>query len=129
MLQRGKLQSNVHAIGFAETPAKAISHCDIVLSLSHFAESFGRTIAEAMAAGRPVIAYDHGHPSELLKNGGGVLVPRFDWKSAARQIRRIARNKALYERLAVEGRSAARPLAEHWPISLIEQIFGLGNPG
>ena len=123
------LPPNVHAIGFAETPAKAISHCDIVLSLSHFAESFGRTIAEAMAAGRPVIAYDHGHPSELLKNGGGVLVPRFDWKSAARQIRRIARNKALYERLAVEGRSAARPLAEHWPISLIEQIFGLGNPG
>lgn len=120
---------NVRAIGFAETPAKAISHCDIVLSLSHFAESFGRTIAEAMATGRPVIAYDHGHPSELLKNGGGILVPRFDWKSAARQIRRIARNRALYERLSVEGRAAARPLAEPWPKSLVAQIFGLGNPG
>lgn len=123
------LPPNVHAVGFAETPAKAIAHCDIVLSLSHFAESFGRTIAEAMAAGRPVIAYDHGHPSELLKNGGGILVPRFDWRSAARQIRRIARDRALYERLSVEGRAAARPLAEPWPISLVERIFGLGNPG
>lgn len=120
---------NVNAIGFSESPAKAISHCDIVLSLSHFAESFGRTVAEAMAAGRPVIAYDCGHPSELLKNGGGILVPRFDWKSAARQIRRIARNRALYERLSVEGRAAARPLAEPWPISIVEQIFGLRNPG
>ncbi len=123
------LPPRVRTTGFAETPTKAISHCDIVLSLSHFAESFGRSIAEAMAAGRPVIAYDHGHPSELLKSGGGILVPRFDWKSAARQIRRIARDRALYERLSVEGRAAARPLAEPWPLSLVEQIFGLGNSG
>ncbi|UWR28354.1 glycosyltransferase (plasmid) [Sulfitobacter sp. S223] len=39
---------------------------DIVLSLSHVAESFGRTVLEAMAAGRPVICYDRGTPPELV---------------------------------------------------------------
>lgn len=123
------LPKPIRAAGHVQTPAKAISECDLVLSLSHFAESFGRTVAEAMAAGRPVIAYDHGHPSTLLGNGGGILVPRGAWRSVARQIKRIAGDSALFERLAVEGRAAARPFAEPWPLSLTEQVFGLGNSG
>jgi glycosyltransferase involved in cell wall biosynthesis len=128
-MPQSHLPKAIRAAGYVQTPVKAISQCDLVLSLSHFAESFGRTVAEAMAAGRPVIAYDHGHPSALLGNGGGILVPRGDWRSVARQIKRVAGNAALYERLAVEGRAAARPLAEPWPPALAEQVFGLGNSG
>ncbi|MDX1572348.1 MAG: glycosyltransferase, partial [Xanthomonadales bacterium] len=39
---------------------------DVVLSLSTKAESFGRTVAEALALGRPVIGYDHGGVGEIL---------------------------------------------------------------
>ncbi|HSG37960.1 MAG TPA: glycosyltransferase, partial [Paracoccaceae bacterium] len=125
----GPLPPMIRAAGYASSSIEAISACDLILSLSHFAESFGRTVAEAMAGGRPVIAYDHGHPSTLLKNGGGRLVPRFDWRSVAQQIRKIASDKELYKRLSEEGRTAARPLAEPWPQSLTEQIFGLTNSG
>lgn len=38
----------------------------IVLSLSQRPESFGRTVAEALSIGRPVVGYSHGGVGELL---------------------------------------------------------------
>jgi len=38
----------------------------VVLSLTSKPESFGRTVAEALALGRPVLGYDHGGVSEQL---------------------------------------------------------------
>ncbi len=40
---------------------------DIVFSLSTQPESFGRTVAEALSLGRPVVGYDHGGVGEILK--------------------------------------------------------------
>ncbi len=40
---------------------------DVVLSLSHKPESFGRTIVESIALGKPVLAYDHGGAREILE--------------------------------------------------------------
>lgn len=39
---------------------------DVVLSLTTKPESFGRTVTEALALGRPVLAYDHGGVGEQL---------------------------------------------------------------
>ena len=39
---------------------------DLVLSLSSHPESFGRTVAEALSMGVPVVGYDHGGVGELL---------------------------------------------------------------
>jgi len=38
----------------------------IVLSLSSTPESFGRTVAEALSTGTPVVGYDHGGVAEIL---------------------------------------------------------------
>jgi len=57
---------NVQHVGYLNSPREAMEAVDIVLSLSHFAESFGRTVLEAMAAGRPVICYKRGTPPSLL---------------------------------------------------------------
>ena len=38
----------------------------IVFSLSSTPESFGRTVAEALSIGTPVIGYNHGGVSEIL---------------------------------------------------------------
>lgn len=67
---------NLEIRSYADNPAKAIAQADVVLSLSHFAESFGRTVVEAMAAGRPVICYDRGAPPSLVQSGTtGLVVP------------------------------------------------------
>ena len=39
---------------------------DVVLSLTRKPESFGRTVTEALALGRPVLGYDHGGVGEQL---------------------------------------------------------------
>jgi len=45
---------------------------DVVLSLSTQPESFGRTVLEPLAVGRPVVGYDHGGVAEILE----ALYPR-----------------------------------------------------
>ncbi|MCL7744779.1 glycosyltransferase family 4 protein [Guyparkeria hydrothermalis] len=40
---------------------------DVVLSLTRKPESFGRTVTEALALGRPVLGYDHGGVGEQLE--------------------------------------------------------------
>ena len=51
---------------------------DILVVTSH-KEGFGRTITEAMCAGKPVVAYASGGPSEIILHGStGFLVPHGD---------------------------------------------------
>jgi glycosyltransferase involved in cell wall biosynthesis len=69
---------NVRFCDYAANPVDAISQADVVLSLSHFAESFGRTVVEAMAAGRPIVCYDRGAPATLVINGKTGLVVQAD---------------------------------------------------
>jgi glycosyltransferase involved in cell wall biosynthesis len=45
-----------------------------VLALPSVRESGGGVILEAMAAGRPVIALNHGGPATLVDHGTGILI-------------------------------------------------------
>ena len=96
------LGANVSTPGYAETPKQALSQVDVVLSLSHFTESFGRTVLEAMAAGRPVVCYDRGMPAWLVRGGirggrltaGGVVVPADDAQTVADTLVSLARRRS-----------------------------------
>ncbi|MGH8028478.1 MAG: glycosyltransferase, partial [Arenimonas sp.] len=46
--------------------AKVYAASDLVLQLSSQPESFGRTVVEALAVGRPVLGWAHGGVGELL---------------------------------------------------------------
>ena len=63
----------------SSTPAgmpETMARMDTLLHLSSVPESFGRVCVEAMAAGRPVVAYDHGGVSELIDDRRtGFLCP------------------------------------------------------
>jgi glycosyltransferase involved in cell wall biosynthesis len=67
------------------TAAYALS--DVVVSASTDPEGFGRTIVEAQAMGRPVIATDHGGARETILPGNtGWLVPPGDTAALAATI-------------------------------------------
>ena len=92
--------------GYVEDPRQALAELDVVVNFSHFEESFGRTLLEAMAAGRPVVAYVRGALPELVDDGeSGFLVPFGDRAAAAERLARLAGDPAL--RLQM-GRTARR---------------------
>ncbi|MDQ3494753.1 MAG: glycosyltransferase, partial [Pseudomonadota bacterium] len=71
-----ELEAQARALGVAPqvaiTPptaaiAEAYAASDLVLQLSRKPESFGRTVIEALATGRPVLGWAHGGVGELLQ--------------------------------------------------------------
>ena len=53
-------------VGHRDDMREIYASSDVVLSLSSQPESFGRTVAEALSIGIPVVGYDHGGVGELL---------------------------------------------------------------
>lgn len=78
---KGEISPQITFAGYRESVAQALGSIDVVLNLSSFQESFGRTVVEAMAAGRPVVAYDRGAIPELIdheENGYLTLFGNFE---------------------------------------------------
>ena len=105
----GDIPANIVFPGYAKSPAEAIAGLDVVLNFSHFAESFGRTVLEAMAAGRPVIAYEWGALPELIQHGAtGYLVPFGRAEDALPFVREFCTTPERIGRLGERGRAVAR---------------------
>lgn len=94
--------------GYVESPAQALAEVDAVVNLSHFQESFGRTVLEAMAAGRPVVAYAWGALPELVVEGAtGYLVPFAQPLKVAERIAQLSQSPELCRTLGLAGRQRA----------------------
>jgi GT2 family glycosyltransferase/glycosyltransferase involved in cell wall biosynthesis len=99
------LPVNLSFAGYSPSPREAIRKINVLMSLSHFAESFGRTVAEAQAARRPVIAYAWGAIPELVDDGrSGYLVPHRDIAAAAAAVATLALRKARIAEMGAAGR-------------------------
>ena len=104
----GNVPGNIHYGGYVEQPAEALAQLDIVMNLSRFQESFGRTVLEAMAAGRPVVAYNWGALNELVVEGEtGFLVPFAEPLAAAQCVAQLASDPSLRRRFGHAGRLRA----------------------
>lgn len=105
--QETNLPGNLTFAGYSDTPAGAMQSINVLLSLSNFAESFGRTVTEAMAAGRPVIAYEWGAVPELINHGEtGYLVPYRDPEAAARAVLDLCAAPDRIVEMGTRGRAA-----------------------
>lgn len=122
------LPGNLKILGYSKSPEDAIRQANIVVSLSHFEETFGRTVLEAMAAARPVVAYNHGALDELISHGqNGYLVPAQDFSAVAESLKRLCQAPDLIVSMGLTGRAKARahssiPEMAHELSRILEEI-------
>lgn len=94
-----ELQNRVRLIPYvddAKTLASFYSGAEVFLNLSE-AESFGKTTAEALCCGTPVIVYNTTACPELVGDGCGSVVPLHDVGAAAKAVQTVLQNgKASY---------------------------------
>jgi glycosyltransferase involved in cell wall biosynthesis len=100
--------ARVHPIGFREEMAGVMAAFDMIVVPSHF-EGFGIVVAEAMAAGVPVIASRASNLPELLDDGvEGRLVPVRDPVSLAAAITELALDPQVRRAMGDAGQLRAR---------------------
>lgn len=82
--------------------------CNIFIAPSIGSESFGLTLLEAMACGKPIIASDIPGYREILENGKeGFLVKSSNSQEIAEKIMELAKDKAKAEKMGKLGREKA----------------------
>lgn len=81
-----EMNRSVRFLGCVDDVAPVLGAADVVLVPAR-SEGFSLAAVEAMAAGRPVIAWDHQGPKEIVVDGEtGRLVPAFDVPAMAEAV-------------------------------------------
>ncbi|WP_413404361.1 glycosyltransferase [Synechococcus sp. MIT S9510] len=79
--------TNLHFCGYLTDPNLAFSNNDILFSISLFAESFGRTVVEALRSGVPVFVRNLGCPPTLIEhNKNGFILDHDVVKSSIKYL-------------------------------------------
>jgi len=119
-----ELTGRVHLLGYRDDLPALLSRINVLVSTAVH-EPFGRTLIEAMAAGKPVVATRSGGPEEIIVNGeSGFLVDVSDDAAIAERISRLLDDDTLYTMIS---RAARTRVANNFDIKVcirkIEQIF------
>ena len=87
-------------------PYEVARHVGIMDCLAHlsYREALSRALPQALAAGKPVIAYDFDGADEIcLENETGFLIRTGDIETAAQKILQLARDAALRKKFGERG--------------------------
>ena len=112
LAQQLGIADSVRFTGFVANPFSWMAKCDLFVLPSRW-EGFGSALAEAMAAGAPVLASDCNYgPREIVTHGEtGWLVPVDDEPALATAMNGLLDNSSLRQRLATAGRASAKRFA------------------
>ncbi len=116
---RGELEQQVRRLGLdgkviftgLVPPAEVARYVGIMDCLAHlsYREALSRALPQALAAGKPVVAYDFDGADEVcLENQTGFMVRTGDIDAAAQRLIRLARDPALRERFGRAGTAFVR---------------------
>ncbi len=96
--------------------------CDIFVSPAIYGESFGIVLVEAMACGKSVVAFANEGYKEVLEKGKGgrFLVKPKDYKTLAKKIEILIKNKELRKEMGEWGRIEAKKYS--WP-KIADQVL------
>jgi len=102
-------------------PYLGIMDCVVHLSAR---EALSRALPQALAAGKPVVAYDFDGADEICRDGEtGFLVRRGDVATVAARLRQLAGDAALRERL---GRAGQQFVRENFPVErMVDNLYAL----
>ena len=116
-----RLVRDIHLVGpILEERNRYYATCDIFCSPVEKA-SFGVTLLEAMASGKPIVATENSGYREILGGEEGVLVSPRDATAFAEAVLEILRNPAHGEELGINGRQKA--LRYSWD-NVSDAIYG-----
>jgi glycosyltransferase involved in cell wall biosynthesis len=102
------LEEHVSMPGTTDRVPEALAAADVFALSSDF-EGFGIVVAEALAAGLPVVSTRCGGPEEILAGGKfGLLVPRRDPRSMADAIEKLAKDSIERKKFAALARERAK---------------------
>jgi len=101
---------------------KEYAQADIVVLPFRRPEAFGRVLAEAMAAGKPVVSYKVGGVAEVVQDRvTGFLVDKGDINGLCDAVKRLVVDKSLRRRMGEAGRQAC--LKKYDPIQIAKQTL------
>lgn len=99
------VRGKVRFLGHVENIPALLRDVDMLLHTTEW-EPFGRVFIEAMAARKPVVAFDCGGPAEIVVNGEtGVLVPPGKLEEMAQAVCRLLDDPLLRQRMGKAGRN------------------------
>jgi glycosyltransferase involved in cell wall biosynthesis len=124
LVHRLGIGASVRFVPFQRNVDEVYRALDIVVHTSSRPEPFGRTIAEAMATGKPVVASREGGAPELFSEGEEAIgVPPRDPAALARVLRELVADKLRRGRLGAAARSVA---VKHFSRArLARQVFSV----
>ncbi len=137
--QRDELEALVAQLGLGEAvtlpgltndAGAVLDRAAVYLTTSAF-EGQGLALAEALAHGTPVVAYDIRYgPRDMLATGGGILVPDGDEDALVAALARVLTDAATRRRLSAEAVSAAATLSPARAMQTLAAVCGeaLGRP-
>jgi glycosyltransferase involved in cell wall biosynthesis len=118
-LLRGEIENQIRALGLAGKvifagllpPGEVARYVGIMDCLAHlsYREALSRALPQALAAGKPVVAYNFDGADEVcLENETGFVVRTGDTDAAAQRLRQLARDPALRKKLGHAGAAFVR---------------------
>ncbi len=114
------LVEGVHFVGFQNNVGPWFHAFDVLLLPSR-SEGTPVSVIETLASGRPVVATDVGGTRDVVDEGvSGFLVPFGDVEAGAERLERLARDRALRDRMGSAGQ--ARTLERYRVPRLVEDI-------
>ena len=100
--------SSVRFTGYIPDAEAAIAQTQVICNFSSVAESFGRTVLEGMAAGRPAIVYDHGALPELVDDRQtGFVIPFGKPESAVPIVKKLVADPVYLQQMGENARQRA----------------------